>query len=150
MKRKTFLSLCGGAATTSFLASCKRQPAASTAPPSPGRAEQLVDRIIEHTNAAYFVGAAYIGDRLGLFKAMAGGGLLTSKQLAEKTGLNERYVLEWLRTMASSGYIDYHPESHAFDIPPEHIAVLVDEDSPSFCAGLIEGTVPDMLMAPPS
>ncbi len=130
------------------MASCKRQPATSTASPSPGRAEQLVDRIIEDTNAAYFVGAAYIGDRLGLFKAMAGGGLLTSKALAEKTGLNERYVLEWLRTMASARYIDYHPESNAFDLPPEHVAVLADEDSPIFCAGLIEATVPDISMAP--
>ena len=79
---------------------------------------------------------------------MAGSGLLTSKQLAEKTGLNERYVLEWLRTMASSLYIDYHPESGTFEIPPEHIPVLVDEDSPNFCGGLIEGTVPDIAMAP--
>lgn len=149
MKRKTFLlSILGGAATAPFTASCKRQPSASTAPPNPSRAEQLAERIIEHTNAAYFVGAAYIGDRLGLFQAMAGTGPLTAKQLAEKTGLNERYVLEWLRAVASARYIDYHPESNAFEMPREHVAVLVDEDSPTFSAGFIEATVPDISMVP--
>lgn len=149
MKRKTFLlSILSGAATAPFTASCKRQPPASTASPNQSRAEHLAERVIEHTNAAYFVGAAYIGDRLGLFKAMAGTGPLTAKQLAEKTGLNERYILEWLRTMASARYIDYHPQSNAFEMAREHTAVLVDEDSPTFSAGLIAGTVPDIIMAP--
>jgi SAM-dependent methyltransferase len=144
MNRKTFLSILGGTAAIQFTSSCKRQPSAS----APGKAEQLAERVIEHTNAAYFVAAAYIGDRLGLSKTMAGAGPLTAQQLAGKTGLNERYVLEWLRAMASAGYISYHPESNAFAMPPEHVAVLVDEDSPMFSAGLIEGTVPDMLMVP--
>jgi SAM-dependent methyltransferase len=149
MNRKTFLlSILSGAATAPFTVCCKRQTSASTAQSDPSRAEQLAERIIEHTNTAYFVGAAYIGDRLGLFKAMAGAGPLSAKQLAAKTGLNERYILEWLRTMASARYIDYHPESSTFDMPSEHSAVLVDEDSPTFSAGLIEGTVPDIFMVP--
>lgn len=149
MKRKTFLlSILSGAATAPFTASCKRQPSASNAPPKPGREEDLAMRIIEDTNAAYFVGVAYIGDRLGLFKAMAGAGPLSAKQIAAKAGLNERYILEWLRTMASARYIDYHPESNAFELAREQAAVLVDEDSPNFSAGLIEGMVPDIIMAP--
>ena len=149
MKRKTFLlATLSGAVTAPFTASCKRHSSTSSASPKPSRAEQLAERLIEHTNAAYFVGAAYIGDRLGLFKAMAGAGPHTAKQLAEKTGLNERYVLEWLRTMASARYIDYHPGSNDFEMSPEHIAVFVDENSPFFSAGLVEGTVPDILMVP--
>jgi SAM-dependent methyltransferase len=147
MKRKTFLlSILGGAATAPFTAGCKRQPSASDTAPNPSRAEQLAERVVEHTNALYFVGAAYIGDRLGLFKAMAGAGPLTAKQLAGKTGINERYVLEWLRTMASARYLGYHPDSNSFEMPREHAAVLVDEDSPTFSAGLIEATVPDIFM----
>jgi len=146
MNRKSFLkALCAGAA--SFAAACRRPQAAKT-PTSPTRAEQLVERIIEHNIATLMVGATYIGDRLGLFRAMAGAGPLTAEQLASKAGVNPRYTLEWLRTMASSSYIDYHPASGAFELPAEHAAVLVDEESPLFCAGIPEGTVADIRMVP--
>jgi SAM-dependent methyltransferase len=138
----------GAAATAPFTAGCKDRRSRPGASTSSSRAEQLVDRIINDTNTAYFVGAAYIGDRLGLFKAMAGAGPLTAKQLSEKTGLNERYLLEWLRSMASAHYIDYHPESNLFELPVEHASVLADETSPNFSAGFVEGTVPDILMVP--
>jgi SAM-dependent methyltransferase len=145
MKRKTFLL---SIITAPFTASCKRQPSASTVAPSVGKTEQFAARIVDDTNTAYFVGAAYIGDRLGLFKTMAGTGPITAKQLGEKTGLNERYLLEWLRTMAAVRYVDYHRESNTFELPGEHVAVLVDESSPTFSAGLIEGTIPDIFMVP--
>ena len=121
MRRGEFLiSMLGGAAATApFAAGCKAPRSTPAASARSSRAEQLVDRIINNTNAAYFVGAAYIGDRLGLIKAMAGAGPLTAKQLSEKTGLNERYLLEWLRSMASSHYLDYHPESNLFELPAD-------------------------------
>ena len=147
MNRKSFLkALCAGAA--SIAAACRRPAPTPKASPSPTRAEQLVERIIEHNIATLMVGATYIGDRLGLFRAMAGAGPLAAEQLASKAGVNPRYTLEWLRTMASSSYIDYHPASGAFELPAEHAAVLVDEESPLFCAGIPEGTVADILMVP--
>jgi SAM-dependent methyltransferase len=147
MKRNAFLlSILGGAVAGSSISGPQEQPAPGNATRPPSRAEQLAARIIEDTNAAYFIAAAYIGDRLGLFKAMAGAGPLTADQLAAKLGLHTRYVLEWLRTMAAAHYLEYHPDSKRFEMPAEHIPVLVDEDSPLFSAGLIEGTVPDMLM----
>ena len=115
---------------------------------------KMIRRALEYIERGVVRAADFVDGECGLtnlpqlFKSMAGSGLLTSKQLAEKTGLNERYVLEWLRTMAAAGYLDYHPDSKAFNMPPEHVAVLADEESPIFCAGLIEATVPDMLMAP--
>ena len=146
MNRKLFLkAICAGAA--SFTAACRR-PQPAKAPPSPTRADQLVERIIEHNIATLMVGATYIGDRLGLFRAMAGAGPVTAERLASKAGVNPRYALEWLRAMASSSYIDYHPASGAFELPAEHAAVLVDEESPLFCAGIPEGTVADILMVP--
>jgi hypothetical protein len=145
MKRKTFLM---SIVTAPFAASCKRQPSPSTTTPSPSKAEQFAARIVDDTNTAYFVAAAYIGDRLGLFKTMAGAGPMTAKQLAEKTGFNERYLLEWLRTMAAVQYVDYQRETTTFELPGEHVAVLVDEDSPIFSSGLIEGTIPDIFMVP--
>src|SRR4051812_2208486 len=148
MKRNAFLFSLFGGAGASFIAGCKSQRSTPTTLRNSSRTEQLANRIIEDTNAAYFVAGAYLGDRLGLFKAMAGSGPITAERLANKTGLNERYVLEWLRAMAAARYIDYHHESNAFEMPTEHIGVLVDEDSPSFSVGLIEGTVPDVLMVP--
>jgi SAM-dependent methyltransferase len=149
MRRKSFLlSIFGGAANASLIACSKiKRPSLAASHNSSGT-EQLADRIIKDTNAAYFVAAAYIGDRLGLFKAMSDAGPLAADRLAKKTGLNERYVLEWLRTMAAAHYLDYRPESNAFEIPTEHISVLVNEDSPTFSMGLVEGTVPDILMVP--
>jgi SAM-dependent methyltransferase len=149
MQRKTFvLSVFNAAATALLTLSCKGRHSASDVRAHPSKTEQLVDRVIEHTNAAYFVAGAYIGDRLGLFKAMAGAGPLSAKSLAEKTELNERYVLEWLRSMAAARYIDYRPESNAFEMSPDQVAVLVDENSPTFSTGIVEGTVPDILMVP--
>ncbi len=149
MNRKTFLrSLAGGVAAAPFTTACKTKPSASPAPAALSRAEQLAERIFQDTNAAYFTAAVFIGDRLGLFKQMAGAGPLTGNQLAAKTGLDARYVLEWLRTMAASGYIDYHPDSGAFEMPAEHVAVLVDENASTFSTGLAESTVTDVFMIP--
>ena len=60
-----------------------------------------------------------LGDRLGLYKAMADGVPVTPSELAKKTHLHERYVREWLSGQAASGYIDYHPEKNAFSLSPE-------------------------------
>jgi SAM-dependent methyltransferase len=158
ISRKTFLlSLIGGPAGAA-LVGCRNTgpapaPAASTATqapatPAPSRAEKLLERAMGDATAAWVMGAVYIGDRLGLFKAMTGAGPLEAGQLAAKTGFDVRYVAEWLRSMATSGYVDHHPATGTFELPPEHAAVLVDEDSPMFIAGLCEGVVPDILMIP--
>jgi 2-polyprenyl-3-methyl-5-hydroxy-6-metoxy-1,4-benzoquinol methylase len=77
-----------------------------------------------------------IGDRLGLYAAMAGAGPLTPAGLAERTGLVERYLEEWLAVQAGLGYLEYDPAARAFTLPAEHAAVLADEQSPTFLAGI--------------
>ncbi|HEY6314734.1 MAG TPA: class I SAM-dependent methyltransferase [Streptosporangiaceae bacterium] len=77
-----------------------------------------------------------IGDRLGLYPAMAGAGPLTAAGLAERTGLVERYLEEWLAVQAGLGYVEYDPDTRTFTLPDEHAAVLADEDSPAFLAGV--------------
>ena len=75
MKRNAFLlSILGGFVNTSLLANRNRQLSVANGERASGRAEQLAARLIEDSNATYFVAAAYLGDRLGLFKAMAGAG----------------------------------------------------------------------------
>ena len=81
---------------------------------------------------------AYIGDRLGLWAALAGSGPVTSRELAELTGLHERYLREWLATETAAGYLTYDPDSARFSLPAEHAAVLADESSPAALAGGFE------------
>jgi hypothetical protein len=77
-----------------------------------------------------------IGDRLGLYSAMVGTGPLTAAELAERTGLVERYIQEWLAVQAGLGYVEYDPAGQSFTLPDEHAAVLADENSPAFLAGV--------------
>ena len=77
-----------------------------------------------------------IGDRLGLYAAMSGAGPLTARELAERTGLVQRYVEEWLAVQAGLEYIEYDPAMQRFTLPNEHAAVLADENSPTFLAGV--------------
>jgi SAM-dependent methyltransferase len=81
----------------------------------------------------------HIGDRLGLYEAMAGAGPLTPEQLAGKTGTTPRYVREWLSNQAAGGYVTYRPDDGTFELPAEHAAVLADENSPVFLGGAYEG-----------
>ncbi len=82
----------------------------------------------------------HLGDRLGLYEAMAGGGWLSSEELADRTGLAERWVREWVSAQAAAGLVDHTPADSAtgepdrFELTPAGQAVLVDEDSSLFAA----------------
>ncbi|MBV8721635.1 MAG: methyltransferase domain-containing protein [Candidatus Eremiobacteraeota bacterium] len=76
-----------------------------------------------------------IGDRLGLYQALAEHGPQTSSELAKRTGTNERYVREWLANQAASGYLEYDPSTQQFTLPPEHFPVLSDQNSPVLMCG---------------
>ncbi|HLK40567.1 MAG TPA: hypothetical protein VKU41_27635, partial [Polyangiaceae bacterium] len=67
-----------------------------------------------------------IGDRLGLWKAMAKDGAVTAAELAKRTETAERYVREWLDAQASAGYVTYDPATRRYTLPPEQAAVLAD------------------------
>jgi SAM-dependent methyltransferase len=80
-----------------------------------------------------------IGDRLGLYKAMAGAGGLTPAELAARTGTTERYVREWLAGQAGAGYLTYEPATGRYTLPDAHAAALADDDSPACVLGGFEG-----------
>lgn len=73
-----------------------------------------------------------LGAKLGLYKAMAGAGPLSSREVAQRADCAERYVREWLNAQAASGYLAYHAASETYELLPEQAAVLADEDSPYF------------------
>jgi 2-polyprenyl-3-methyl-5-hydroxy-6-metoxy-1,4-benzoquinol methylase len=109
------------------------------------KADAFVGRVLGDTSATTTVILAAIGDRLGLFKALAAGGPSTAADLAAQTGCQERYVREWLGGMASAGYLDYDPATGRFTLPPEHAPVLAQEAGPVFFGGVHQellGTLP--------
>jgi SAM-dependent methyltransferase len=79
-----------------------------------------------------------IGEKLGLYKAMAHAGPLTSQEVAERSGAAERYVREWLGNQAAGGYVTYDPESKRYTLPDEHALALADEDSPFYILGVYD------------
>ena len=79
-----------------------------------------------------------IGEKLGLYKAMAHAGPLTSREVAERSGAAERYVREWLGNQAAGGYVTYDPENDRYTLPDEHALALADEDSPFYILGVYD------------
>jgi SAM-dependent methyltransferase len=87
--------------------------------------------LVDYAGAnAFFM--ASIGDRLGLFEALGAAGPATSDELAARTGLQERYLREWLGGMAAGGYLDYDPSTARYTLPPAHVPVLAEEAGPAF------------------
>src|SRR3546814_7064106 len=68
------------------------------------------------------------------YKALAEGGRATSRELADRTGLHERYVREWLSAQAAAGYGEYDAEERTFFMSPEQVMALADENSPVYMA----------------
>ncbi|HEY3240448.1 MAG TPA: class I SAM-dependent methyltransferase [Acidimicrobiia bacterium] len=81
----------------------------------------------------------HLGDELGLYKAMAGAGPITSAQIAERTGCDERYVREWLGNQAAGGYVTYDAATGAYELPEEQALALADDESPVFLPGGFAG-----------
>ena len=79
---------------------------------------------------AFFMGA--IGDRLGLFADLTVSGAASPTELAQRTGLDERYLREWLGGMAAAGYLNYDAGTTRYTMPPEHAPVLAEEAGPCF------------------
>ena len=100
------------------------------------KVEQFVFQAVGELGATLNAALVVIGDRLGLYKAMAGAGALTSGELAERTGTSERYVREWLNAQAAGGYVTY--ADSRYTLPPEHAVALADEDSPAFLPGAFQ------------
>ena len=80
-------------------------------------------------------GLVVIGEKLGLYKALAKSGPLTPGELAEKTGTTERYVREWLNSQAAGGYVTYDGDAGRYSMTPEQAFALADEDSPVYLPG---------------
>src|SRR3954466_2607937 len=90
--------------------------------------EQFMGQFVQDMGAAATAPLVVLGDKLGLYKAMADGAAMTPAELAERTGCRERYLREWLCQQAASGYVVY--EDGTFRLPPEQALALAHDDSP--------------------
>jgi SAM-dependent methyltransferase len=89
-------------------------------------------RAVGDLSAGYGGVMVSLGAKLGLYKAMAGAGPVSARELASRAGCAERYVREWLNAQAAGGYVDYHAVSDTYELSPEQAVVLADEDSPVY------------------
>src|SRR5476649_2272251 len=93
------------------------------------RLQEFMGKLVGDLGAATSAVLVLVGDRLGLYRAMREAGPLTSTELAELTGTNERYVREWLGNQAAGGYAHYDVASGKYSLSPEQAAALADEGS---------------------
>src|SRR5918992_3672460 len=95
---------------------------------------QLLGKFVADFGATFHAGLVVIGESLGLYKALAGGAL-TSAELAERTGTDERYVREWLNSQAAGGYVEYDADAGRYSLSEEQAFALADERSPAYLPG---------------
>ena len=97
--------------------------------------QQFMGQMVGELGAAMNAALVLIGEKLGLYKAMAGVGPMTPAELAKKTSTDERYVREWLSAQAAGGYMTYDAATKTFTLPDEQAFALAVEDSPAYMPG---------------
>ena len=97
--------------------------------------EEFMGQAVTDVGAAMNAVLVMIGGQLGLWKAMHGAGPLTTAEIADRTGVRERYVREWASAQAASDYLEYDADADTFELPPEQAMAFADEDSPVYLLG---------------
>lgn len=109
------------------------------------RVEQIAETAFGYLSGAITAGMIYLGDELGLYGALRDAGPLTTKEVARRTGLNERWLREWLYGQVSAGLFDYRGDGR-FELSPEAALVLADEENPASVIGAFSD-LPEQLLA---
>lgn len=99
--------------------------------------EQFLGKFVSDLGATVHAGMVVIGERLGLYKALAASPL-TAEELAAITRTDRRYISEWLASQAAGGYLTYNPETHKFGMTEEQVLTLAREDGPAYMPGAFE------------
>jgi 2-polyprenyl-3-methyl-5-hydroxy-6-metoxy-1,4-benzoquinol methylase len=109
---------------------------------------QFVFRAVDEVGAALNAALVVMGDKLGLYRALAAHGPLSTTELAERTGTSERYVREWCNAQAAGGYVQYDPDSARYRLEPEQAVAFTDSDSPAYLPGFFQIAVGSVLDSP--
>jgi SAM-dependent methyltransferase len=99
---------------------------------------EFVFKAVGEVGATLNTALVVMGDRLGLYQALAGAGPLSPAELAQRTGTAERYVREWLNAQAAGGYVTYDPDSGCYTLPPEQAMALTDPSCPAYLPGFFQ------------
>ena len=110
--------------------------------------QQFVFRAVDEVGATLNAALVVMGDRLGLYRALAGAGGLSPVELAARTGTAERYVREWLNAQAAGGYVAYDADSGRYALPPEQTVALTNPDSPAYLPGFFQLALGSVLDSP--
>ena len=96
---------------------------------------EFLGKVVGDFGASLSSSLAYLGQKLGLYQAIADAGTVTPSELATNTNTNERYVREWLINQAAGGYVDYDPATGQYSLSPEQAVALTDQNSPFYVGG---------------
>jgi SAM-dependent methyltransferase len=114
----------------------------------PDQLMAFVFRAVGEVGATLNTALVVMGDKLGLYRALAGAGPLTPGELAERTGVSERYVREWLNAQAAGDFVEYDPDTARYTLPPEQAVALTDESSPAYLPGFFQIALGSVLDSP--
>ena len=103
--------------------------------------KEFMGNVINDLGATWSSVLVIIGDKLGLYKAMADSKPIIAEELASRTGTTERYMREWLANQAAGGYIIYDPNTGKYTLPPEQAMALANDNSPVFALGGFQGAM---------
>lgn len=99
------------------------------------KVEELLGRVVGDLSGAVTTAMTFMGDRLGLYNAIAEAGSVTSTELAEQTGTAERYIRDWLVNQAAAGYIEYDSLTERYSLSPEQREAFTNPDCPFYMPG---------------
>jgi 2-polyprenyl-3-methyl-5-hydroxy-6-metoxy-1,4-benzoquinol methylase len=99
------------------------------------RFDAFVGRFVADLGTMLHAATVLLGDRLGLYQAMADGTPVSPGQLAERSGIEERYAAEWLNAQAAADYVEHDPAGGTYRLPEEHAAALLSDASPVYAPG---------------
>jgi 2-polyprenyl-3-methyl-5-hydroxy-6-metoxy-1,4-benzoquinol methylase len=112
------------------------------------RIRGFADKIYDDMAGTMAVAMAYAGVKTGLFRAMAGRGAMSQAEVVEASGLQPRYVEEWLKGMVAAGYLDYDAGQETYKLSDEHAYLLASEGTDHFMGGLFYMATSLMNVAP--
>src|SRR3954464_3328425 len=110
----------------------------ATTKPDQRRLDALAEVMTDEVGAAMGCALVVVGDRLGIYKALAAHGPSSSQALADRLGLSERMMREWLLNQAAGHYVSYEQVTGQYYLSPEQAAILADETSPMFLCGAFQ------------
>ncbi|MCB0976490.1 MAG: methyltransferase domain-containing protein [Acidimicrobiales bacterium] len=108
----------------------------------------FVFRAVDEVGATLNTALVVMGDKLGLYRSMAGSDGLTSTEVADRCGVSERYVREWLAAQAAGGFVEYDPTTERYRLAPEQAVALTEESSPAYLPGFFQIALGSVIDSP--